>query len=227
MRFLVTTKTDLQIQPLLLRLVSSCSDFAGAFLLGLYALMILGPLGFLKGPLVLERAFGYLRILLSHQLLSRSVRVAIDWRLGNFDIAISQAEDVLAIIEKSFLRRSSMMQLVKKNVLGDFYTLLTRAYMHAGRIDEAMQTILRAKRILGVDRLVGLAALDAKTANLVRAGLAAGKLLDGDGVTTMFVKSTPRQEETSRSPGEAPERKNPTQKKIPDKGKVIQFPAPD
>jgi hypothetical protein len=214
-----------QIRLYILRLLSSSSDFLSAFLLGLYALMILGPLGFLKGQLVLGRALSYLRILSSLQLLARSVRVAIDWRLGNFDFAIAQAEDVVITIEKSYVKKTTA-QLVKKGVLGDFYTLLTRAYMHAGRIDEAMQTILRAKKILGIDRLVGLSALDAKTANLVRAGLAAGKLLDGDGVTTMFVKSSPRAEASSDDRLEKSPNKSAHHKKN-DIGKVIQFPVPE
>ncbi len=191
--------------------------------------MILGPLGFLRGPLVLERGFGYLRILLAQQLLSRSMRVAIDWRLGNFDIAIAQAEEVLVTIERSYLKKTSS-QLIKKNVLGDFYTLLTRAYMHAGRIDEAMQTILRAKKLLGIDRLVGLSALDAKTANLVRAGLAAGKLLDGEGVTTMFIKSSnpPGGEGRHSSPSDKDLLKGDSSRKnSSNKGKVIQFPLPE
>jgi hypothetical protein len=223
----VNKRTDVQIKLLLLRIFRSCSDFIGAFLLGLYALMILGPLGFLKGPLVLGRAFSYLRILLSHQLLARSVRIAIDWRLGNFDFAIAQAEDAVITIEKVFVKKTSaQLLLMQKSILGDFYTLLTRAYMHAGRIDEAMQTILRAKRILGIERLVGLSALDAKTANLVRAGLAAGKLLDGDGVTTMFVKSSPRSEGNEPTQREKQPNKNASPRKG-ECGKVIQFPAPD
>ncbi|MCX6123188.1 MAG: hypothetical protein NTV34_00315, partial [Proteobacteria bacterium] len=74
-------------------------------------------------------------------------------------------------------------------VLEDFYTLLVRAYLHGGHIYDAMMVILRAKKQLGMDRLPALARLDAKTAHLVRAGLAAGKLLDGGGLATLFVKS--------------------------------------
>ena len=122
--------------------------------------------------------------------MAKAVRVAIDWRLGHFDIAIAQAEEVIALVEQYYNKNPQSQ--VRRRVLGDLYTILTRAYMHAGHIDEAMQVVLRAKKCMGVDRLVGLADLDAKTAHLVRAGLAAGRLLDGGGLATMFVKSGPQ-----------------------------------
>ena len=78
------------------------------------------------------------------------------------------------------------------------YTVLARAYLHAGHIDDAMLVVIRAKKSMGIDRLGGLAELDAKTAHLVRAGLAAGRLLDGGGLATMFVKSN--QQETPPPP---------------------------
>jgi hypothetical protein len=52
-----------------------------------------------------------------------------------------------------------------------------------------MLVVLRAKKTLDCDRLPELARLDAKTAHLVRAGLAAGRLLDGGGLATLYVKA--------------------------------------
>ena len=162
-------------------------DFINAVFLGLYGFLILGPLGFLRGPLMLEKAFWYIRVLVPMGLMSRSIRVAIDWRLGHFDIAISQAESLISQVEEFYQIKPESQ--VRRRVLGDLYTILTRAYMHAGHIDEAMQVVLRAKKCLGIERLVGLVDLDAKTAHLVRAGLAAGRLLDGSGMATMFIKT--------------------------------------
>lgn len=162
-------------------------DLLNALFLACYAFLILGPLGFLRGPLLLEKFFAYLRVLLSAGLLSRSIRVAIEWRLGHFDVAISQAEELIVQIE-AYCRMESE-SVVRRRVLADLYTILTRAYLHAGHIDEAMQVVLRARKFLGIERLTGLVDLDAKTAHLVRAGLAAGRLLDGSGMATMFVKT--------------------------------------
>jgi hypothetical protein len=161
-------------------------DFVGATVLALYAL-ILGPLGVLRGPLQLERTVWYLWVLLPQGLMARSVRCAIDWRLGNFDSAIAQLEGLVGSNEEYYKDRPGSR--VRRRVLEDFYTLLARAYLHAGHIDDAMLVVIRAKKSMAIDRLAGLAELDAKTAHLVRAGLAAGRLLDGGGLATMFVRS--------------------------------------
>lgn len=158
--------------------------------------------------------------------MAKAVRVAIDWRLGHFDVAIAQAEEVIALVEQYYQKNPQSQ--VRRRVLGDLYTILTRAYMHAGHIDEAMQVVLRAKKCMGVDRLVGLADLDAKTAHLVRAGLAAGRLLDGGGLATMFVKSDAQPAKTPQSScadaanqsGNDPDKHQST-----DGAKIIPFPS--
>ena len=192
-------------------------------MLALYAFLIVGPLGFLRGPLVLERTLWYIRVLVPNGLTSRTVRVAIDWRLGHFDVAIAQAEDVITQVE-IYYKKSPNSQ-VRRRVLGDLYTILARAYMHAGHIDEAMQVVLRAKKNLEIDRLVGLIDLDAKTAHLVRAGLAAGRLLDGGGLATMFVKSDNKGKDSGGSSTDnSQQNSEPREKKG---AKIIPFPFPE
>lgn len=164
------------------------ADFVGAVVLFLYALII-GPLGVLRGPIALERSIWYLWVLLPQGLLTRSIRAAIDWRLGNFDATIAQMEGIVGANEDFYKDKPGSKS--RKRVLEDMYTVLVRAYLHAGHIDDAMLVIIRAKKCLGVERLAGLAEIDAKTAHLVRAGLAAGRLLDGGGLATMFVKTSP------------------------------------
>ena len=208
-------------------------DFIWAIFLGLYAFLIVGPLGFLRGPLVLERALWYLRVFIPMGLMTKAIRVAIDWRLGQFDAAIAQAEDMVSIVENDFLENSQSQ--VRRKVLADLYTILARAYMHTGHIDEAMHVILRAKKSLGTDRLVGLVELDAKTAHLVRAGLAAGRLLDGGGLATMFIKTDSKSDQfnndqhknhSSKQTKETDEKNNKQQSK--DQGaKIIPFPHLD
>ncbi len=161
-------------------------DLLGALILALYAI-IMGPLGVLRGPIAFERTVWYLWVLLPQGLMTRSIRAAIDWRLGNFDSAIAQLEGLVGANEEYYKDRPTSR--ARRRVLEDFYTVLARAYMHAGHIDDAMLVIIRAKKCMAIDRLAGLAELDAKTAHLVRAGLAAGRLLDGGGLATMFVKS--------------------------------------
>jgi hypothetical protein len=159
-------------------------DFFGTCLLSLYALII-GPLGFLRGPLVLERSFWYVWVLFPKGLLAKAFRFAIDWRLGNFSAAINHGEFMINELEKDPHFSSQTHQ----RVLADMYAILIRSHLHIGNIDEAMCVVLKSNKILGVNKIVGN--LDAKTAHLVRAGLAAGRLLDGDGLAAMFIKANP------------------------------------
>ena len=170
-------------------------DLAGTVILAAYAVVI-GPLGVLRGPIALERGAWYLWVLLPQGLMTRSLRAAIDWRLGNFDAAIAQFEGLVGANEEYY--KSSPRSRSRRRVLEDLYTVLARAYLHAGHIDDAMLVVIRAKKSMGIDRLGGLAELDAKTAHLVRAGLAAGRLLDGGGLATMFVKSSQQQAPAKR-----------------------------
>ncbi len=199
-------------------------DFLGATLLAAYAL-ILGPLGVLRGPLVLERLFWYFWVLLPQGLMARSVRCAIDWRLGNFDAAIAQLEGLVGSSEDYYKDRSNSR--TRRRVLEDLYTVLARAYLHAGHIDDAMLVVIRAKKCMSIDRLPGLAELDAKTAHLVRAGLAAGRLLDGSGLATMFVKSSKEEPRPPPRSGAKETRQVPPPPHADDGAKIIPFPVRD
>jgi hypothetical protein len=163
------------------------ADGLNASCLLFYALL-LGPLGILKGPLLIERLLVYVLAMAPHGLLSRFVRAAIDWRVGNFDAAISEVEAIIICLESS---QQTSTGRSRRRVLVDLYTLVTRAYLHVGRNDDGMLMVIRAKKSLGVERLPGLAELNSKTAHLIRAGLSAGRLLDGGGLATLFVKTPP------------------------------------
>lgn len=197
---------------------SMAFDIVGAILLAIYALIV-GPLGVLRGPLAAERLFWYLWVLLPQGLMARSVRCAIDWRLGNFDAAITQLEGLVGSNEEFY--RARQTSRTRRRVLEDLYTVLVRAYLHAGHIDDAMLVVIRAKKTAGLERLSGLAELDAKTAHLVRAGLAAGRLLDGSGLATMFVKSS---KEERKAPVVPPGTPSP---EVTQGAKIIPFRAKD
>lgn len=178
----------LTLKPLLGigKCVAVLADLVGACLLLLYA-VVMGPLGVLRGPLVWERTLWYLSVFAPMQMLMRFARMVIDWRLGHFDLAIAQGEALLRAVEQIYATKKADARYHR--VLLDLYVLLSRAYLHSGNIDAAMQMVLRANRILGIDKLPGLSQLDAKTCHLVRAGLAAGRLLEGGGLTTLFVRT--------------------------------------
>jgi hypothetical protein len=203
-------------------LLVALTDIVGALILTAWGL-VLGPLGFLRGTLSLGNIFWYVWVLSPQGLLSRLVKAAIDWRLGNFDAAVFQLEFLSSRVEKYLILNPKYRHA--HTVLEDFYTLLVRSYLHGGHIDDAMMVVLRAKKHLGTDRLPSLARLDAKTAHLVRAGLAAGKLLDGGGLATLFVKSGPEPSLAKSPPMYEPPQgqlhKNPQQSSLFEKGPVI------
>lgn len=204
-------------------------DVLGALILMIYALCV-GPLGVLRGPIAFERLAWYLWVLLPQGLLTRGIRAGADWRLGDFESAIAQLEGLVGSNEEYFKERPTSR--ARRRVLEDFYTVLARAYLHAGHIDDAMLVVIRAKKTIGVDRLAGLAKLDAKTAHLVRAGLAAGRLLDGGGIATMFVKSSqpvstpPNRQGASRGPGVHAAPAEPPGAASDVGAKIIPFPSP-
>jgi hypothetical protein len=206
----------------------AANDLIAASILVVWGL-ILGPLGILRGTLYLGNAFW---ILSPQGLLSRFMKAAIDWRLGNFDSAVFQLEFLVTRIENALGRRPKSRHT--RIVLEDFYTLLVRAYLHGGHIDDAMLVVLRAKKTLDCDRLPELARLDAKTAHLVRAGLAAGRLLDGGGLATLYVKAaepTPAQQVKGKNSAKTPTiplRQGATAQdvKTTNRSNIIPFPKP-
>ena len=190
------------LTPMVARYGAAFLDGLLALFIGVYGIL-LGSLGVLKGPLKLDRFLLYIRVLAPKGLLSDAIRSSIEWRLGHFGDAIMKLEDIIVSFESKASERGRVAR--EHLILIDFYTLLTRCYLHTGRVDEAMAVVVRAKKFLGRDYLKELVGLDAKTAQLVRAGLAAGRLLDGDGLATLFVKA-----DTSSNSSKAQTNKNQT-----------------
>ncbi len=194
-----------------------------ALFIGVYGIL-LGSLGILKGPLKLDRFMVYIAVLGPKGLLSESIRSAIEWRLGHFGDAIMKLESIIVSIETSASERGKVAR--EHVLLVDFYTLLTRCYLHTGRVDEAMAVVIRAKKFLKRDYLKELVGLDAKTAQLVRAGLAAGRLLDGDGLATLFIKADTSQAQ-AKKPDSTQERQGASAKNDLDLSNVIPFRRPE
>lgn len=217
MRCIVTLQKD--FKTTLTSFLAVLFDGACALFLTIYALVI-GPLGILRGPLVIERVFLYLWVLVPLRALSRAVRALTDWRVGHFPLAIVQIDSIILQVLESYKIKPTMS---KRRVLIDLYTVLTRAYLHIGDIDKAMQIILHAEKTIGVNRLTGLADLDAKTAHLIRAGIAAGRMLDGGGMATMFVKTDPKQNQNNSHENKNSKIEKP-KKSSKEKGQLIPFP---
>ena len=193
-------------------------DLLAGLLLLVFGLLV-GPLVYLRGSTMPEYCWRCLRVLLARGLFARFVRAAVEWRLGNFSCAVLQLESVVTALEKTMTVQ--LRQTVQGKVLSDLYTLLARMYLYGGHIDAALLLIMRVHKVLGIDRLPGLPELDAKTAHLVRASIAAGRLLDGNGLATLVVKTAVFDPNVGKS------KQTPADKRTAPRGKakVIPFPS--
>jgi len=218
-----STSTDFRF---ISRFGTAVFDGCMALFMGVYGIL-LGSLGILKGPLKLDRFILYISVLVPKGLLSEAIRSSIEWRLGHFGDAIMKLEHIIVSFEKTASERGKVAR--EHVLLIDFYTLLTRCYLHTGRVDEAMAVVIRAKKFLKRDYLKELVGLDAKTAQLVRAGLAAGRLLDGDGLAALFVKADSPYASAGRTrpPQRSEERQGASAKPDLDLSNVIPFRRPE
>ncbi len=174
----------------------------------IYGLLLL-PFGLLAGPFQLDQVLRHPLTLWRLGILPRALRGVIHWRLGLLAEALKDLEVVARTLESC----EQNLKETPRQILADVYRLLVRAYLFSGHMDHAMEVILRAGKSLGVQSLEGLPDLDLKTAQLVRAGLAAGKIVLSGGSATMVVQGPTRQGASAK-----PEQKNIRQ------GKVIPFP---
>ncbi len=72
-------------------------------------------------------------------------------------------------------------------IMAGVFSHQMRCQLMGGAVDEAMQTLVRARAVLGVERLSAFPEIDYKAAQLVKAGLAAGRLIDGSGISAIFM----------------------------------------
>ncbi len=152
------------------------------FLLG----VLLTPLACGRGSAALQHGWRGWRVLLARGLFTRFVRAGIEWRLGNCGVAIAHLEGVAAALESACRVRPQPRHIA--TVLQEVYVLQARLYLYSGHIEGALLLIVRACKVLGINRLPALPELDARTAHLVRASIAAGKLLDHECGATLVVK---------------------------------------
>lgn len=72
-------------------------------------------------------------------------------------------------------------------LIASVFSQQMRCYVMGGSIEEAMQTLSRARACLGIERLAAFPEIDFKSAQLVKAGLAAGRLIDGSGLSALLI----------------------------------------
>lgn len=84
-------------------------------------------------------------------------------------------------------KRAMMLASDTQELVAAIFSHQMRCFMLGGAIEDAMVTLIRARQCLGVERLCAFPEIDFKAAHLVKAGLAAGKLIDGSGLSALLI----------------------------------------
>ena len=170
----------------MIKFIAIFIDFFTALLFALVALLF-SPLTVLRGA---DRMVGYIRLLLPKALLATGVRAVMDWQFGNLDRSVSQMEAILSYFEPDPTDKTNQ-NLQQRKLVEELYSAIAHAYIRSGHIDDAMVVLIRANSSLGIRRLRGLGELDARTAHIIRASIATGKLLDDNSTASLTISSKP------------------------------------
>ena len=196
----------------------------------LVCFLFASPLGFFRR---LDRSFDailYAQYLIPRGLFAPLLRAQLDLKMGNLLQSGNIQNQIIGILEAE-LERTDNESVIAGRILLRLYSDLMENYILSGRIEDASLIVIRAHQRLGVQALPCNPSFDVRTAHVVKAGIAAGKLLEDGGLATLMVK-----------PGEAPivsseghhgsrKRKTPLSKLDGSssdrsaKGKVIPFPV--
>lgn len=133
----------------------------------------------------------YVWFLLPRGLLCSFIRGLVEMRLGHVNNAVTEFESLIGSIEED-IEEQHRKKLESKNaifVLDNIYSLLARLYLEAGQLDEVFLLVVRVKKNIGRDYLKGLPELNIKNAQLLKAALRAGKLIDEAGFATLFLQT--------------------------------------
>ncbi len=205
----------------MIKFIAIFIDLFTAILFAIVAL-VFSPLTVLRGA---DRMVGYIRLLLPKALLATGVRALMDWQFGNLDRSVSQMEAILSYFEPDPTDKNKQSMLQRK-LVEDLYSAIAHAYIRSGHIDDAMVVLIRANSSLGIRRLRGLGELDARTAHIIRASIATGKLLDDNSTASLTISSkapkTERMNSTKRS-GATKENNGDKQIKKTNKPRVLAF----
>jgi tetratricopeptide (TPR) repeat protein len=114
------------------------------------------------------------------------LRSQFAYTLGNYDRAGAILFGVIKSLEEE-IKESEPKMVSLRELLAHLYGTLVRIYLQNGRLDDAAHALIRACKSLGVDYLPDLQRLDLRTAQIIKAGMAAARLLDEGGFATLTV----------------------------------------
>jgi hypothetical protein len=191
-------------------------------------LVLAAPLSFFRRLDHLFQLADHAGYLMRQRLFAALLRARLDYRMGNYQQSVVLLGPVVLHLEHK-LRTGKALPLKLRRLLCLLYSDMQKLYLLSGQVEEAVQVVIRAQQNLGIDRLPSNPDLDIRTAHVIRAGLAASKLLEEGGLATLMVRQG-EEPIVSRSPSADHRGKNtPRPQVMKSEGRgatIIEFPKP-
>jgi AraC-like DNA-binding protein len=146
------------------------------------------PLGFFRRLDKVFRLARYAQYLAPRGLFAPYLRARLDQRMGNIQQSANILSHIAGLIEEWLPAAKGARARNLRRILGDLYSDLVQQYLLAGQLEDAALIVIRANQRLQVERLPSNPRFDVKTAHVVKAGIAAGKILEEGGFATLMVK---------------------------------------
>lgn len=145
----------------------------------------------LAGPFLLFRRLAYIRVwydyarfLVPRHLFGAAMRAELDACMDNYERAAAVMNYVIRTVEENCQQKRRRHH----RILIRLYSRVFQFYLRSGNIEAATLTVVRAHNALGVSSLPDFPDYDIRAAHVVKAGLAAGRLLEEGGLATLFMK---------------------------------------
>ena len=209
--------------------LSRTLDTVEALLL-LVSYVLLSPFSLMRWPGKLVNFVTCYSVLSDHALVAKTMRCSVESKLGRWDRAAACLEGVIAQLEGHLANTTKKEQY--EATLKMLYGLVCQDYLRGGHIDDCSQAIIRAHKSLGIEKLAELPDFDVRSAQIVKAGLAAGKLLGDSGMATLMVTTDgsdpiPLKRSASRQRKKQFPAKLKKDLSEPSEAKIIPFPSRD
>lgn len=150
-------------------------------------LVLAAPLSFFRRLDHLFQLADHAGYLMRQRLFAALLRARLDCRMGNYQQSVVLLRPLVLHLEQK-QKAGKPLPLKLRRLLCMLYSDMQRLYLLSGQVEEAVQVVIRAQQNLGIDRLPSNPDLDLKTAHVIRAGLAASKLLEEGGLATLMVR---------------------------------------
>jgi hypothetical protein len=191
-------------------------------------LVLAAPLSFFRRLDHLFQLADHAGYLMRQRLFAALLRARLDYRMGNYQQSVVLLGPVVLHLEQK-LKTGKALPLKLRRLLCLLYSDMQRLYLLSGQVEDAVQVVIRAQQNLGIDRLPSNPDLDIRTAHVIRAGLAASKLLEEGGLATLMVRQG-EEPIVSRTPSSDQRNKStsrPQAMKSEGRGaQIIEFPKP-